>query len=84
MENGMIQILRFIIISLAAGWLSWFLGRIVLNGIKTGALHHTNATAVCKRQRNPFGFWALTSLFALFIIILLTVWVLVLMDALKN
>jgi hypothetical protein len=56
----------------------------VIAGIRTGAIHHTNTTKVCKRAQNPIGFWALVILFTGFIFVFVTLWVIVLLDVLKR
>jgi len=82
--NEMIEILRMLIATLILGGLSWFLGRTVIKGIRTGAIHHTDSARVCKRRQNPVGFWALVLLFSGFILVFVTLWVNVVIDVLKR
>jgi len=63
----MIQILRIILVSAIAGWLCWGLVKAVIDGVRTGKIHHTDSTTVCCRKKNPVGFWSLVVLFTGFV-----------------
>jgi hypothetical protein len=80
----MIQIVRLIFITSIAGGLVWFLGKTIFQGIKTGAIRHTDSTQVCRKDKNPAGFWALIVLFCGFIVLLGTVWAFAVFDALRK
>jgi hypothetical protein len=80
----MIEMFRIILVSLVAGWLSWFLGMTVLRGIRTGAIHHTDSTKVCRREKNPVGFWSLVALFSGMVIMFISAWGFVVIDALNK
>ncbi len=80
----MTDVLRIILVSALAGWFSWFLGKTVFEGIRTGAIRHTDSTKVCKRQKNPIGFWALVSLFAGLVLMFVIVWGFMVIDAVKK
>jgi hypothetical protein len=70
----MMQILRAIVVTVIAGWFSWFLGKTVIEGIRTGAIRHTNSTQICRRKDNPIGFWSLVILFSGFVAMFILVW----------
>jgi hypothetical protein len=80
----MIQIIRLVVVTAAAGWLVWFLGRTVIKGIKTGAIRHTDSTRRCQRDQNPTGFWALVLLFTVFIIGIGSGWCYAVFDAFRQ
>ena len=65
--NHLIQIFRLILAAGIFGWAVWFLGGVVIRGIQTGAIRHTDSTRMCRRDKNPAGFWALVILFCAFI-----------------
>lgn len=75
------QIVRIIAVSGIAGWLCWFLGKTVVDGIRTGAIHHTNSKKVCRRKKNPVGFWALVVLFVGFVTMIAWAWGFAVVDA---
>ncbi len=77
----MVELARIILATAFAGSLSWFLGTILFAGLKTGSIRHTDSTSVCRRDRHPLAFWALTALFAGMIVLLAAVWVSILIDA---
>jgi len=80
----MMQLLRIVGVSAIAGWLCWLLGKTVIDGIKTGKIHHTDSTKVCHRKRNPAGFWALVLIFIGFVAMLAWVWVFTVAEALRT
>jgi hypothetical protein len=74
-------ILRISLATAVAGGLSWFLGKIVIDGIRTGSIRHTDSSKVCRRQEHPFGFWCLVALFTGFIVLFIADWILTVSDA---
>jgi hypothetical protein len=83
-RNDMMQILRIIVVSAIAGWLCWWLGKTVIDGIRTGKIHHTDSTKVCCRNRNPAGFWALVALFTGFVAMFAWAWGFSVIDAVRK
>jgi len=63
----MMEILRIVLVSVTGGWFCWFLGNTIIDGIRTGAIRHTDSTSMCRRKTNPVGFWALVVLFTAFV-----------------
>jgi len=80
----MMEILRIIIVSLAMGWLSWFIGKKIIKGIRTGTIQHTDSKSVCNREKNPIFFVFLVALFSCMEIMLISVWSFVVIDAIKK
>ncbi len=80
----MLQILRIIFMTAVVGWLSWFLGKTVIVGIRTGTIRHTDSTRVCRRSSNPIGYWFLVVLFSAFVAMLTGVWWWAVGDALRH
>lgn len=80
----MMQVIRIIVVTGVAGWLCWFLGKTVVDGIKSGAIHHTDSTKVCRRKTNPAGFWALVVLFSGFVGVIAWGWAFVMVDAIRD
>ena len=80
----MMQIFRLIIVTVVTGGLVWLLGRTVFEGIKSGTIRHTDSTRVCRRDKNPVGFWALVVLFCGFIVLLWGVWGCVVFDTVQK
>lgn len=77
----MLQILRIIVASGVFGWLCWYLGKTLVNGLRTGMIHHTNSIKICRKKENLVGFWALVVLFSGFVIMLACGWFFVVLDA---
>ena len=77
----MIQTTRIIGATLILGLLSWFLGRTVIEGLKTGSIRHTDSTQKCSRNENPIGFWSLILLFVGFVVMFIAVWMWVVTSA---
>jgi hypothetical protein len=57
-------LLRFIFVAVICLGLAIYLGRVVLAGLVSGQVAHTNSSAFCKRKSNPIGYWSLIALFA--------------------
>lgn len=75
------ELVRIIIATVVAGWFCWFLGKTVLDGLRTGSIRHTDATTSCKRDKNPLFFWFLVALFSAFALMFALGWVSVMADA---
>ncbi|MDD2466379.1 MAG: hypothetical protein PHI97_20455 [Desulfobulbus sp.] len=80
----MIQLFRIILVSVINGWLAWVLSKNVYEGIKAGTIRHTDTDKICLRQKKPFGFLALTLLFAGIVLMLFVVWGYVVFDAINE
>ena len=80
----MIQLIRIIVATVVAAGLAWFLGKTVIDGIRTGAIRHTNSTTRCQRQKNPIGFWILVVMFSGMSVIFASVWIWAIMDAIRK
>lgn len=78
------QSFRIIVVSGIAGWLCWYLGQVVVKGVRTGAIHHTNSTKVCRKKDNPAGFWALVILFSSLIALFVWAWGFAIINAVKK
>ncbi len=77
------------LLSLAVGALLWgglviFLGRVLLLGLLTGRIAHTDSSSFCDKNKNPFFYWFLVSLFSVFLLASIYVWVKVAYDILKH
>lgn len=80
----MIQALRIIVATVVVLGLAWLLGKTVVDGIRTGAIRHTDSTSRCQRQKNPIGFWTLVLLFSGLAVIFTGVWIWAVMDAIRK
>jgi len=69
------QIIRLIVGTVVCWGLSIFLGKHIFTGLKTGAIHYKDTKSICKRDKNPIGFWSLVILFSAFIAVFLLAWV---------
>ena len=78
------ELLRILFATVVAGWFCWFLGKTVLDGLRTGSIRHTDATTTCKRDTNPFFFWFLVALFSAFVLMFALGWVSVIADAVSR
>lgn len=76
----MAEIVRLVVVTAVAGWLVWFLGATVIQGIRTGAIRHTDSIRACRRGTNPVGFWALVLLFSALIVGIGSVWIVAVVD----
>ena len=72
------RIPAFILISFILGGLYFFLGRIVMNGLKTGKIRHTNSKSLCDKTKNPAGYWLLVLWFTIIMLCCLIAWLKVL------
>ncbi|MBL1146809.1 MAG: hypothetical protein HND56_09885 [Pseudomonadota bacterium] len=72
------NILAFILISLFLGGLYFFLGRVILDGLKTGKIRHTDSKSLCDKAKNPAGYWLLILWFAVIMLFCLIAWLKVL------
>jgi hypothetical protein len=80
-KQYMIEIARIIIVTFVIGWLGWFLGRTLVDGLRTGKIRHTDSKSRCDRKKNPLGYWALVCFFAGLLGLLGWVWVKATTDA---
>lgn len=80
----MIQVIRILVATVVAGGLAWFLGNTVIEGIRTGAIRHTDSTSRCRRQQSPVKFWSLVVLFSGMVVIFTGVWLWAVVDAVKT
>lgn len=83
-QSKPVQILRLLVVTLFAGWFCWFLGTTVIDGLKTGAIRHTDSTKRCRKDQNPFGFWSLVVLFTAFVMAAAVTWFLVVSDVIRS
>ncbi len=77
------------LLGFALGALLWaglviFLGRVLVVGLSTGRIAHTDSSSFCDKRKNPFFYWFLVSLFAVFLLSSVYVWVKVAYDVLKH
>lgn len=63
---GIGALLRLVLATAVTWPLAVYLARVVLDGLRTGAIRHTDSSKRCRRADNPAGFWALVVLFSLF------------------
>ena len=80
----MVQFLRLFIVTVVVGYLCWLLSKTVVDGIKTGAISHTDSTKKCKMESNPVMFWSLVILFNAIIICCALAWWFVLCDVITK
>ena len=62
------SVLRLLVTTIVCLGLALFLGRVVIVGLISGQVAHTNSSAVCSRRRNPVGYWALIALFSVIVV----------------
>lgn len=79
--NEMMEIIRFNLATTIAGWSIWVLGKMIIQGFQTGAIHHTDSSRVFRKQKNPLVFWSLVALFSAFIIAIGSSWFFEVADA---
>lgn len=60
------SLLRLLVVTAATWGLFAYLAWVVVDGLRTGAIRHTDSSKRCRRADNPAGFWALVALFSLF------------------
>jgi hypothetical protein len=58
------QLLRFLIVCIILGSLAFFLGRVVIRGLKTGKIAHTDSSSFCLKKQNPIRFWLFVIFFS--------------------
>jgi len=68
------HILAFLFLSLILGGLYFFLGRVIINGLKTGKIRHTHSKNLCDKTKNPVGYWLLILWFSIIMLSCLIVW----------
>ncbi len=78
------ELLRIALASLACGALAIFLGRVLLIGLRTGKIAHTDTASFCDRKKNPLGYWLLVGLFSGLFSTSVYVFARVLYDVIKN
>lgn len=57
------ELLRIALVSLVCGALAIFLGRVLLIGLRTGKIAHTDTDSFFDIKKNPLGYWLLVGLF---------------------
>jgi len=57
------QYLRLILVNVVFLGLSYYLGKNVFIGLKTGIIRYTYSQKICKRNERPFFYWFLVILF---------------------
>lgn len=61
------EILRLAVVSIVFGGLAIFLGKVVILGLLSGRIAHSDSESFVDRSTNPVGFWLLVVLFSSFI-----------------
>jgi hypothetical protein len=64
---GIGALLRLLVVTAATWELFGYLAWVVVDGLRTGAIRHTDSSKRCRRADNPAGFWALVLLFSLYV-----------------
>ena len=80
-KQNMWQIVRIVVATIVIGWLAWFLGWTLVDGLRTGKIRHTDSVMKCDRKKTPFGYWALVCLFSGFLGLLAWAWVMATADS---
>ena len=60
------SLLRLLVVTAATWGLFAYLAWVVVDGLRTGAIRHTDSSKRCRRDDNPAGFWALVAPFSLY------------------
>jgi lipid-A-disaccharide synthase-like uncharacterized protein len=66
--------LRIILSTLVTGALLWLLVGTVVRGLRTGKIRYLDSTSTCDRKSHPLLFWFLVALFAVFSLVIASVW----------
>ncbi len=64
---GIGELLRLVLATAVTWSLGLYLAHVVLDGLRTGAIRHSDVRRRCRRADNPAGFWALVVLFSLYV-----------------
>lgn len=56
---------RLLLVSVVCLGLALYLGRVVVSGLGSGTVRHSDSTSVCRKKTNPVGYWALITFFSL-------------------
>jgi hypothetical protein len=59
------SIIRLIVACVVCGGLAFYLGHVIIYGLKTGQVRHTDSSGACRKSHNPVGYWLLILLFSL-------------------
>ena len=78
------EILRIVGATVVAGWFCWFLGKTVLDGLRTGSIRHTDTATTCRRDRNPLLFWFLVVFFSAIVLGFVNEWIFIVTDAVRR
>jgi len=69
------NLVRILLVSALAIYMTYFLLKTIINGFKTGKLRHTDDKKYYDKDKQPIRFWLTVILFISFIIIfILPVW----------
>jgi hypothetical protein len=74
------RILAFALLSIGCWEFIRFLGTVVIQGLKTGSIRHTNAQSTASREENPWMFWMLVMVFSAGCLIAAFIWTSFLFD----
>ena len=74
---------RLLVVTLFAGWVCWYHGTTVIDGLKTGSIRHTDSTSRYRRDEDPFGFWSTVVMFTAFVVATAVAWFLVVSDLVR-
>ena len=77
-------LLRLALVSLVCGTFVVFLGRVLLIGLRTGRIAHTNTSTFCEKKKNPLGYWFLVGLFSVLLSAGIYAWAMAAYDVFKN
>lgn len=75
------HMLRLVLVSLVCGGLILLLGWMVLRGLRSGRIAHSDSTSWVARRDNPLRFWVLVILFSALMLVSAGVWVRILWGA---
>jgi len=78
------ELIRLAFTTLLCGGLAVFLARVLLIGLRTGRIAHTDTSSFCEKKKNPFGYWFLVSLFLVLLSASVYIWVKVANDVFKH
>jgi len=78
------QLLRLILVSLVCGAFAIFIGRVLVTGLRTGRIAHSDTSSFCEKKNNPLGYWSLVILLSVFFSGSIYIWAKVVYDIYKN
>jgi len=66
--------LRQLILTVLCLGLASYMVRVILSGLRSGRIAHSDSSSYCERVRNPVGYWLLIILFTVLAVLAIYAW----------